>query len=30
MSDAGPPQGAKAPPGGSEEHEVTNVGANTI
>jgi glutamyl-Q tRNA(Asp) synthetase len=27
MSAAGPPQGAKAPSGGSEVHEVTNVGA---
>ena len=27
MSAAGPPQGAKAPLGGSEVHEVTNVGA---
>ncbi len=27
MSAAGPPQGAKAPSGGSEVHEVTSVGA---
>ena len=27
MSAAGPPQGAKAPPGGSEAHEVASVGA---
>jgi hypothetical protein len=27
MSDAGPPQGAKAPSGGSAVHEVTSVGA---
>jgi len=29
MSDAGPPQGAKAPSGGSAVHAVTSVGANT-
>ena len=28
MSAAGPPQGAKAPSGGSAVHEVTSVGAN--
>ena len=27
MSDAGPPQGAKAPSGGSEVHAVTSVEA---
>jgi hypothetical protein len=27
MSDAGPPQDAKAPSGGSAVHEVTSVGA---
>ena len=30
MSDAGPPQGAKAPAGGSAVHEVTSVGAAYI
>ena len=29
MSDAGPPQGAKAPSGGSAVHAATSVGANT-
>ena len=29
MSDAGPPQGAKAPSGGSAAHEVASVGANS-
>jgi len=29
MSAAGPPQGAKAPSGGSAVHEVTSVGATT-
>ena len=29
MSAAGPPQGAKAPPGGSEVHAVTSVGATS-
>ena len=28
MSDAGPPQGANAPSGGSEVHEMTSVGAH--
>ena len=27
LSTAGPPQGAKAPSGGSEAHEVASVGA---
>ncbi|MGH6625461.1 MAG: bifunctional pyr operon transcriptional regulator/uracil phosphoribosyltransferase PyrR [Burkholderiaceae bacterium] len=30
MSDAGPPQGAKAPPGGSAAHEVASVGAGLV
>jgi len=30
MSDAGPPQGAKAPPGGSEPHAVGSVGVNKL
>jgi 4-hydroxy-3-methylbut-2-enyl diphosphate reductase len=30
MRDAGPPQGAKAPPGGSAAHAVASMGASTI